>query len=242
MIAGVVLLALVGVVALGFWLGQMPATPPVQNTSPLAVVSTPDGVQVAMDGQLLGTTPFTAHVANGVHSLQADLDGFDSQRLMINVPTWQNEPVRIQLVPRRPPLVLTYTPSPLEVFCDGVSLGEKSSPFSLTLKEGVHKVGFVHPGYEPQERVVKVDSGPVASLQVNLVALGTLLRVESSPPGATVYVDGQAMGTTPYASTDLKPGSHTLRVAHPGYLTASRSADLQVGTPLNIEATLQPRP
>jgi len=51
------------------------------------------------------------------------------------------------------------------------------------------------------------------------VGCGSSTTIYSQPPGATVYVDGKPVGTTPYVYSDVKPlGSKTrVRVVKSGY-------------------------
>ncbi len=59
-----------------------------------------------------------------------------------------------------------------------------------------------------------------ASVALSLaVGCGSSTTIYSQPPGATVYVDGKRVGTTPYLYSDVKPlGAQTrVRVAMSGY-------------------------
>lgn len=51
------------------------------------------------------------------------------------------------------------------------------------------------------------------------VGCGSSTTIYSQPPGATVYVEGKPVGTTPYVYSDVKPlGSKThVRVVKSGY-------------------------
>jgi PEGA domain len=56
-----------------------------------------------------------------------------------------------------------------------------------------------------------------------------VLTVMTSPPGASVSVDGKPEpGTTPL-STDLRAGSHTVAVQRGGYLPATQSVEARFG-------------
>lgn len=68
-------------------------------------------------------------------------------------------------------------------------------------------------------------------------AFGTL-RVNSSPSGAEVYVDGEFVG---YAPVDYgtRPGRHEVRVEQRGYDTYRETVNLRPGDVLNIDARLR---
>jgi len=47
------------------------------------------------------------------------------------------------------------------------------------------------------------------------------LRVDSSPAGATVWLDGVAVGTTPLTLEDLAPGEHEIAIVKEGFVRAT---------------------
>jgi formylglycine-generating enzyme required for sulfatase activity len=64
------------------------------------------------------------------------------------------------------------------------------------------------------------------------------LRVESSPPGASVTVNGRYAGTTP-ATLALSPGrEHRIAVSRQGYGTASRSVRLEAAEARDLKLAL----
>ncbi|MEY4583281.1 MAG: hypothetical protein RL701_7984 [Pseudomonadota bacterium] len=70
-------------------------------------------------------------------------------------------------------------------------------------------------------------------------ALGgrALLRVDSRPTGATLTIDGELAGLTPY-ERELNPGEHKLRVELDGRPAATRSALLQAGSVERVSVSL----
>jgi serine/threonine protein kinase len=67
------------------------------------------------------------------------------------------------------------------------------------------------------------------------------LHVHTSPPGATIVVNGETRGVSDL-DLDLSPGNYQIEARLDGYQTASTSIDAQPGTPNAIELTLQPTP
>ena len=62
------------------------------------------------------------------------------------------------------------------------------------------------------------------------------LIVSSVPAGALVFVDGRRLGETPTTLRDLPLGSHTVQVAHPGYVPRSEPVTLTADTPVRTLA------
>jgi len=58
------------------------------------------------------------------------------------------------------------------------------------------------------------------------------LRVETDPPGAAVYIDGENAGPSPVALARVRPGVHMVRVAREGYAPAGLTLEVRNGEPL----------
>jgi PEGA domain len=68
------------------------------------------------------------------------------------------------------------------------------------------------------------------------------LHVRTSPPGATIFVDGEQLGTSPIILTDLRSGRHEVRVAMPGYKGANRYIRIIADSREILEWRLEPTP
>jgi hypothetical protein len=65
------------------------------------------------------------------------------------------------------------------------------------------------------------------------------LTVLSVPAGATVAIDGQAVGVTPL-TTELRPGDHSALLTARGYADVQRSFNLMALTPMDVTFDLEP--
>jgi len=64
------------------------------------------------------------------------------------------------------------------------------------------------------------------------------LTVTTSPPGASVWVDGQALGGPTPASFEVRPGTHALAVKRAGYSTESLSVEARFGRAIVVALDL----
>lgn len=64
------------------------------------------------------------------------------------------------------------------------------------------------------------------------------LKVESTPPGAMVFFDGQEMGRTPLALKDIPPGKHLWRVLMPTSDPVGGALTLAAGAKEKVSATM----
>ncbi len=78
-----------------------------------------------------------------------------------------------------------------------------------------------------RRRPAKVKDAP-APVPAAPAAVPTL-KVDSDVPGASVFVDRVYLGTTPLATSDVKPGSHALRVSAEGYEGQASTVDVGGG-------------
>lgn len=65
------------------------------------------------------------------------------------------------------------------------------------------------------------------------------VHVQSEPSGASVRVDGELVGTTPWRD-ELAPGRHTIEVGKSGYTTRSRTIEATSDVDEHVEIELRP--
>ncbi|MCC7442486.1 MAG: PEGA domain-containing protein [Bdellovibrionales bacterium] len=76
-----------------------------------------------------------------------------------------------------------------------------------------------------------------------LAADQTVIELESQPPGAAVFIDDRAMGTTPVRIANaVAPGKHLLRLELLGYQSFEKLVDVQSLTRLMIQLVPTPKP
>lgn len=69
------------------------------------------------------------------------------------------------------------------------------------------------------------------------------LSFDTSPPLATVYINGESYGATPTEAAGLSPGTHTLRFSMDGYQDHIARLQIEPGdSNIHIDAELQPLP
>jgi len=158
-------------------------------------------------------------------------------------------------------LLVRSTPAGAYVFVDGRHVG----PTPQTVRDlapGTHMIRVVQDGYTPEERRVVISATrPAQSITVELARphvavdrvastpapstpgtvgrfLGVLL-VDSRPPGARVFVDGKAAGTTPLEMSSIDAGSHALRLEMDGYQRWTSAIRVVAGERNRVTASLE---
>jgi sulfur-oxidizing protein SoxY len=66
------------------------------------------------------------------------------------------------------------------------------------------------------------------------------LEVKSNPPGAKWYLDGDYMGTTPDRATQIRPGTHVVRIEKAGFDAQEYRQNIVTGPNATLAASLRP--
>ena len=98
----------------------------------------------------------------------------------------------------------------------------------------VHIEGFLSRVPEDDERVAEL-----VRLR-DLCQRTGALRVASTPPSASLRIDGAIVGATPYRALSLHAGPHVLVAEKPGFASQSREIVVAAGGELDISFTLSP--
>jgi len=139
----------------------------------------------------------------------------------------------------KPALAITTVPPGASVWLDDVPVG--AAPLFLSnVPPASHKVRVAAEGYVPSEMSVRTTAA-VTPMPLRFIlqrATGTL-EVDSDPARATVRLDGQARGVTPFSDREIVPGTHRVLVELPGYRPFSRALDVSPGETERLVAQLE---
>ena len=149
-------------------------------------------------------------------------------------------------------------PNGATVLVDGIKKGD--TPLLIELKEGTHKFILSRSGYATQSRSYKISSSQNKSIKFVLKAnpvveksesiktetvktvetgVGGSLRIDSSPRGASVTINGNKAGITPVVIPNLANGSaQSIILTLPGYKSWSKKVNVGRGR-VEISAPLQ---
>ena len=112
----------------------------------------------------------------------------------------------------------------------------------------VVRVTIEREGFKADERRVALSAAqPTVTVEARLAASAPpppqattgVLVIESRPSGATVFVDGRRIGTTPMSLPDSSPGTHRIRLEMAGFSPWVTTADVQAGARTRVAASLE---
>ncbi|MCU1330712.1 MAG: serine/threonine protein kinase [Bryobacterales bacterium] len=120
---------------------------------------------------------------------------------------------------------LDTSPPDARATLDGSSRLSCTTPCVLHARPGVHKVTFALNGYRLESREVHVQDRIVDLPAVQLQEVMGSLLVATTPPGASIMLNGEYLPQTTPAALTLKPGAYRITVARNG---VSRTERVQV--------------
>jgi MYXO-CTERM domain-containing protein len=203
------------------------------------------GAVIVIDGRQRGTYPSPAplRVPSGSHVVRVYKKGFVPFETRVDVASRQTARVEAKL------LLLTEsgtlkiaekTGKKLKVFVDRVEVGE--TPFDGPLAVGEHVVTLVgEDGEGVAPTIAPVERDRVTALELLAVPLDAALRIEPSPAGALVAVDGVPLGRGTWEGP-LPSGGHVVTVTLDGFLGQKRDIELTKGEPTTLRLTLEQNP
>jgi serine/threonine-protein kinase len=149
-------------------------------------------------------------------------------------PSRRSAPSRTAAGPQ--PLTVISSPKGAVVTLDGQSDTACTTPCTLEATPGHHAVELQKTGYDVERRDVEVGSSAVELPAVVMRSVLGTLMITSSPPGATVLVDGKRQEKVTPAQLQLPPGSYSISVEWKDGKKAARTVQIKDG--INFEKFL----
>jgi hypothetical protein len=204
----------------------------------LVVETNPPGAAVRIAGKVVGKTPLRkTDMAPGAYEIELELKGHRTIRRKVTLEIQKIAKISEGLTARQGTLAVTTAPPGASVLVDGREIGKTPLAPTATL-EGEHTIKLVLSRYQTAARRVMVTEGGLRKVSVTLQPKLGVLRVSSTPAGASVTVDGQPAGTTPALVQGVKLGKHNVLISLTDHNPEHRAVDVKAGDELAVDATL----
>ncbi|TNF07868.1 MAG: PEGA domain-containing protein [Gammaproteobacteria bacterium] len=206
----------------------------------LAITTEPEAAIVSINDQAVGTTPLTIHdLKPGIHSLSLSADRYLSSTREISIEGMDiTQSLAVQLEPAWGQVSLTSSPPGATV-----SIGDEvrgTTPITTELLAEGEVVKVALQGYKTWQQSLRVAIGDTLDVSdIQLEPADGVLRLSSSPSGATVTLNGTYQGTTPLDIELTPQQSHLLTLFYNGYKTAKRNLTLSAGEQQSMSVQLQ---
>jgi hypothetical protein len=222
--------------------------PPPGPDGTISVESSPPGANIYLNGQAQGRSPVTIpNLWPGNYEITAEMSGFETFRTVTTISGPTLSAIYCKLTPTMSGngLVIMSTPDKATVFLDGAEKGV--TPIAISNPAaGSHTIQLRLSGYDTWESSVDIlgSSPRIVSATLTEKAINTDqgINVSSSPPGASVILDGLAKGFTPISLYSIAAGIHILELESPGYSSWKSTIDVPDTGIKEIAVNLGPKP
>jgi len=203
------------------------------------VTSTPSGAGLYIDGIFQGNTPLTVQgLYPGPHIFTLSMDGYANYTRTLVIGTSSSNSLHGVLSQGYGTLYISSNPTGAEVYLDDILYG--ITPISMELiPTGNYLLSIRMSGYEDHESNITVLAGENAPIFVSLVARTSIIDVQTTPSGATFFLDGLNRGSTPRIIAGVSHGLHEYRISLGGYEDFHGNILVAEGTNV-INVTLKP--
>lgn len=228
---------------------QQPTVTPVRYGS-IHVESQPAGAEVYLNGDYRGVAPLViTDLWPGTYTISAEMNGYHPYTTTTSVSSGTHSSVYCPLSPLNTAgaLYVLSTPSNANIYLDAVYKGR--TPMTISnIASGTHILEIDTAGYYDWKSTVDVPQGGTKTISATLNPMPSStvgwVYVSSSPGGASVTLDGNPVGQTPYSGSlklnNIASGEHTVALSLAGYAPYSVRTSVSPNTVSEVSAILQP--
>jgi serine/threonine protein kinase/TPR repeat protein len=216
---------------------------PIQEIAALSIQTEPVGATILLDGKPPQVPPnkFT-RVPYGSHQLSATLENFESITQDIQVRRGMNPEILLRLkeIQEIAALSIQTEPSGASVLLDGMPPQVAPATF-VHVPFGPHHVSVSQDNYEPLQQEIQVRKG-MSRIHLQLKQLQEIaaLTIKTTPPEASILLDGKPPESSPNVFTHVPFGSHQLSATLDTYEPVKQDIDVYAGMSPEIQLQLKP--
>ncbi len=193
-----------------------------------------------LNGQLVGSAPFTAQLNQGNYTIDVSADGYKSASREVSLASSQN--VTINLEQNSYNLTITSNVEGAKVFIKGGSINGQltgSTDMTTVLAPGSYQVKVNAPGYFAEEQTIYLSESTTLNIQLkgrtgrlDIIIPNEILDYSGANPAAQIKIfdNGKKVNDT---SMELTPGQHTIRITS-GAFASQQTINVQAGDSYRI--------
>jgi serine/threonine-protein kinase len=230
----VVALGLIGLIAVQFGPGResriaetqppAPSAPPAAEPQPSASTATPAPPPAAEEKKPSPMESLPGPPANPPDAKKQQVDA--SQKASEE----ESAPPAVKTRPAHGPqdvLIMSEPPGATAVLDNNAAVSCKT-PCILSAMPGRHTLSVNQDGYQHESRDFRIIDSPIELPVINLRARSGSLMLNSTPAGASIFVNDRPLPQSTPAQLSLPPGTYTVRVEKNG-LKKAESVEIRDG-------------
>lgn len=204
----------------------------------LDVEVSPVGATVMIDSEIKGTSPCKIKLESGNYFMQLLSEGYIAYGENISITDGETKPVRTALKANFAQITIQAPYPQSEIWLRGEKVA--TGRWSGRLNAGTYAVESRTEGYEPCKENISVTAEDSRTFTLQMpTPIYSMLKINTTPFGAEVKLDGKVVGKTPWQSNEVLAGRHTLELSKEGYETHSETLTLARDAVSSINPTLK---
>jgi hypothetical protein len=179
----------------------------------------PEGCEILVSGQKIGTSPYTGVLNPGTHSVELRKELYYTAILSFLLEPGETETVEHTLDPKFGVVSIIPVPAGSRVKIDGKVY---PTPKDIRINSGRHIATIDRNMYHTYEESFEIFDGDNKTINAVLKPAFGSLEIDTYPETtADVYIDDKLVGTTPYTYNPCPSGEYVIKVIKPFFNTAS---------------------
>ena len=200
------------------------------------IITEPAGASIIYNGREIGVTPYTITAKPGKYTVKLEKNGYSSRYASFSIAPGMNKEEKFKIPQASSAVLIESIPSKAYVVYRGKRIGE--TPLVMPeLSFGEYSVRLEKSGHAPKDAIFTVASERPHKVTVPLESNIGSITINSSPRGASVYLNGKNIGITPF-TVEYPDGEYNISVRHPNYTSFESKIIIQKGKKIVKNYTL----
>lgn len=187
-------------------------------------ISTVENAEIWIDGEYVGKGSYSNIITFGTHIFESRLPGCDPTVAELDVTSRTKELVTLAAPSPIFGSLKVASSVPATVRIDGKRVGETPILIDSTLNVGEHQVEISAPNHFVEKRSVIIKKGEIAEINVVLREFVDV-TFTTKPNRTQLSIDGEIVGTTPYASA-LEIGKYDVALYARNHLPVKKTINV----------------
>lgn len=205
-------------------------SPRLESNFAETTIKVDDNAEIFLNNESKGRGSWTGPLRAGTYNVECRLHKHISTQRQITVkPDVAETFIMDKPTPIEGSIYVRSNPSGARIFIDDKETTHVTPQNISNILIGEHKVTLVLANHKTETRKVEVKQGETASVDVTLGDIAEM-TITSRPSGATLYIDNEKVGTTPYTA-DMASGDYLVKLEKKKYETFSKQVHLDSSNP-----------
>ena len=208
------------------------------NFGYINVTTSPEqGAKVYVDGKYIGESPIkTDKLASGTHTVRVMKEMFKMKEQTFTVNDGQTTNAALNMAANFVSVTIN-TDTDADIYVDGDYKGK--GRWTGKLSDGLHNVEARKANHKPTAKTLDLVLGATQTITLDAPKpINGSIDVNSSPMGATIYIDGKSYGETPNYINNVLIGTHELKLEKQGCITITKTINVKEGETLTVNEKL----